>query len=275
VSRPGALRLLIPAALAAALLALPAAAPAAAVHSFVNTDDLFPSGNANGLVGPANEYPSTIEVTGVEGTVTKVTADIVGLHSGRPEDIDMALENPDGEVTMLMSDACGGETHGFSGNDWTFDDAAPTFLSQLGCMTEQTASFKPTNFGDPADDDLSVKGGPEGPYGNTLAALAGGEPDGEWNLYVVDDTEDIIGFTINAWVLKLEVEPPPPVTPTPPAPIVVTAPVLPTAALPAPATPAPAAAKTGKRAKALARCKTKKTHKARQACKQRARKLPL
>jgi len=53
----------------AALLLLaaptPAGAAAAEIRTFLNTDREFPVGDANGLFGPANHYPSTIVVSGV------------------------------------------------------------------------------------------------------------------------------------------------------------------------------------------------------------------
>jgi hypothetical protein len=260
-----------------AALVVPAGAPAATLHSFENPAVLFPAGDLNATFGPANHYPSTIEVEGLAGTVTEVTAEVLRVSSGRSQDIDMALEDPDGDVTMLMSDACG--EGGIASDDIRFDDAAPTFLSQLACASNQRLTAKPTNYFNFGEgDELGLEEGPEGPYLNTMAALAGGEPDGEWNLYALDDHEGVVGFEIAGWRLSLAVEPPPPAPPATPTPPVTTSPATPPAAIvtpPAPIPPAPAATKTGKRAKALARCKKKKAGKARRACRKAARKLPL
>jgi subtilisin-like proprotein convertase family protein len=230
---------------------------------------LFPAGNAQGTVGPANEYPSTVVVAGVPGTVTKVTVSLIDLESGNADDIDMALVGPNEEPVMLMSDACG--DHPLAADDWTFDDAAPTFLSDNGpCAGGQRASFRPSNYfgGEPEPDDLTPGGGPAGPYLNQLAFLAGGTPDGEWKLYVADDDPAVVGFTLDAWALNLEIEPPPP-APTPsPATSTPT-----TSTTPSPAPPA-AVKRTGRRAAALARCKAKKTKRARAKCRGKARKLP-
>ena len=50
---------------------------------------------------------------------------------------------------------------------------------------------------------------------NNLAQLAGGSPNGSWDLFVLDDNSSgFVGFEINSgWALTLEVEPP---APTPP-----------------------------------------------------------
>lgn len=268
---------LIPLAMLLAALVLSAGAGAATLHSFESSVGLGPAGDANGTIGPANEYPSTIEVEGLAGTVTAVTAEVIDVGSGRAEDIDMALENPDGEVTMLMSDACGHEAGGLANDDIKFDDDAPIFLSQIACASNQRLIVKPTNYFNFGEgDDMSAEEGPQGPYVNTMAALTGGEPDGEWNLYVLDDHAEVVGFGIAGWRLSLAVEPPPPPAPTPvagpPAPVAA-APAVPVAA-PASTPVQPTATKTGRRAKALARCKKKKTAKARLACRRAARKLP-
>lgn len=249
--------LLLPAALL--VLALAPAVARAETRTFLKIGALDPTGGAN-TFGPATEYPSSIVVSGVAGTVTKVTVTVLDLDSSSPDDTDMVIAGPNGQNVMLMSDACGENPSTLKEDDWTFDDAAPTFLSNNGpCTSFQQASFKPTNyFEEEKPDDLSPNGGPPPPYLNALSFLAGGTPNGAWNLFVRDDNVNFAGFDINAWALTLEVEPPPPVT-------------LPS---PAPA-PTPEAKATGKRAAAMARCKTRKTKKARSKCRTKARKLPV
>jgi hypothetical protein len=121
-----------------------------------------------------------------------------------------------------MSDACGVST---TSRASTFDDSAPAFLSNAGPCPQ--GSFRPSNYlGDPTDvlgetDDLSTTGGPAPPYSNALSVLAGGSPNGAWNLFVVDDNASSVGFVINGWTLTLEIEPAPPDgdtgTPSPPS----------------------------------------------------------
>ena len=247
----------------------PAGAAAAESRSFLNTDHEFPTGDANLLFGPAKHYPSTIVVAGVGGTVTNVTATVIGLDSASADDIDMALVGPNEEQVMLMSDACGLEAS-LGDVTFTFDDAAPSFLSDNGpCTPGQVASFRPSNYENPELDDLSEEGGgPPPPYTNALSDLAGGSPDGSWELFVLDDNNaGFIGFSFEAWALTLEIEPP-----APPAPVVQTVIVPgPTVIQPAPA----GQSKTGKRAAALAKCKTKKTKIQRAKCRAKAQKLPL
>jgi hypothetical protein len=248
----------------AALLVLAALWPASAgaeTRTFAGLDELFPSDATIG--GPAPQFPSTIAVSGVPGTVTAVRLTTGGLSSGSPDDLDMALTGPNGQTVGLMSDACGENPNSFNGQYFTFDDTAPIYLSNNGpCPSFQRASYLPSNYlgGAPEPDDFSGNGGPQGPFGNKLAALAGGSPNGDWKLWMFDDNSfGYNGFTLRAWVLTLEITPPPP-----PPPTIVTVQI-----------PAPAPAKTGKRARAMARCKSKPNQDAKQRCRNNAKKLPV
>lgn len=245
-----------------ALLLLWPAGAGAETRQFVNFNELFPTGGAL-TEGPANKFPSTISIAGVPGTVTDVNVTTASLSSASPDDIDMALSGPNGETVMLMSDACGVNPSTFADEYFTFDDQALGFLSNNGpCASNQRASFKPSNYlgGAPEPEDFSGLGGPEGPFLNQLGFLAGGSPNGDWELWLLDDNSaGFSGFGLGAWVLTLEITPPPP-----PPPTVVTVQV-----------PAPAPQPTGKRARALAKCKQKPTAKAKKRCRANAKKLPL
>ena len=250
---------------AAALLvvALAPAAASAATYNFFNTDGLGPSGGA-GNYGPANNFPSSTTVAGMTGTVSKVTVTLLDLASGSPDDLDALLVGPEGQQVLLISDACGGLGQGLANDYWTFDDDAAAKLPNAGpCASDQAASFKPSNYvgGTPEPDLFPAGGGIAPPYEETLAAFDGGDPNGPWDLYLNDDDSEVTGFEIQGWLLTLEVEPPP----GPPAPLA------------GPPAPTPPAAKkpTGKRARALAKCKGKPTNKARKRCRAKARKLPL
>jgi hypothetical protein len=214
--------------LAAALLAaalFPAAARAE-TRTFLNSTDLFPTGGAL-TEGPANEYPSSIAVSGLSGTVTKVTVKVIGYASASPDDTDMAIVGPNGQAVMLMSDACGLNPITAANDDWTFGDSAPTFLSDNGpCGNNQEASVKPSNYENPDNDALTTGGGPAGPYLNKLSFLAGGSPNGAWNLFVFDDNPGFHGFDTSAWALNLDIQPPPPATPAAPQATAQSAPTL-------------------------------------------------
>ncbi len=249
-------RLTLALALALAAIAVAPAAAGAETRTFVNFDELFPTGGAL-TVGPASVFPSTISVSEGAGTVTAVKVTVVALASSSGDDIDMALSGPNGETVMLMSDACGENPNTLSREYWTFEDGAPSFLSDNGpCAPNQHASFMPSNYLGQSDD-FSPDGGPAPPYLNQLSFLAGGPPTGDWKLWLMDDNAaGYNGFSLDTWLLTLEVEPPPPA--------VVTVQV-----------PAPVAKRTGRRAAALAKCKKKRRAVARRKCRARAKKLPV
>jgi hypothetical protein len=251
--------MLVPLAVVALLAVFVPSAAQAETHTFLNTDDLGPSGGA-GEFGPAGKYPSSIVVSGLSGTVTRVAVTLISLDSSSPDDIDMVLTGPNGQQVMLMSDACGEYPNNLQNEDWTFEDAAPTYIPNDGpCPPNQQSSFKPSNYLGlaPEPDDLSPSGGPAPPYLNALSFFNGSSPNGAWNLYVLDDNAaGFVGFEIRAWALTLDVEPPMP-APTP-------------AAMP----PAAAPNHTGRRAAALAKCKKRKTRRARARCRRRAKALP-
>ena len=59
----------------------------------------------------------------------------------------------------------------------------------------------------PEPEDFSGLGGPAS-FVNNLAALTGGSPNGDWNLWLVDDNSfGYNGFGLGAWILTLEVTP--------------------------------------------------------------------
>jgi hypothetical protein len=239
-------------------VAAPAGAAAAETRSYVNTEGFEPGENG-GLVGPANTYPAVVNVSGVGGTVTKVTLTVIDLNGS--EDLDMALVGPNGAKVMLLSDTC--TTKSPEHATWTFEDAALFPVSEFSCPLNATGSVKPSDYGNPALDSFVVGGGPAGPFGNSLAAFNGISPNGEWKLYLLDDTEGRVGFELRAFTLNLEIEPAPPLVQT----VTVT--------VPGPERVVRVPAKTGRRAAALARCKKKKTPEKRAKCRAAAKKLPV
>lgn len=258
----------------------PSGASAASFNFFSGPGGIGPSGGA-GTVGPATRYPWSIEVGGLEGELTKVTATMINFLAGKPDDIDMLLVSPEGDSVMLMSDACG-EAPFVPSQTWTFDDDAPATLTDSGpCSVSGPASFKPSDFvGNPPEpDQFGVGGIIFPPFPTRLETFAGTDPNGSWDLYVKDDEEGVVGFEITSWELTLTVEPPPesqgpPAPPAPPGSTPGGGSTSAAQSTPPPTGPA-AAGRTGKRAAALAKCKLKQTKAKKARCRARARKLPV
>jgi len=247
---------------------VPAGAAAAETRTFLNTEGEFPS-LEGGLGGPSTSFPSSIEVAGVPGTVTDVTLTAFGLIANK--DLDMVLVGPNGAQVMLMSDACSSVS--LDSAVLTFTDAGSIFIPQLSCSSLTKASVKPTNY-EPESDNLASAGGPAGPYTNSLGAFDGISPNGNWRLFLLDDSPmERVGFEMAAFALNLEVEPPSP-TPPPAPEVRIQTVTVPGPTVTVPAAPAPTA-KTGKRAAALAKCAKKKSKTKKAQCKAAAQKLPV
>jgi uncharacterized repeat protein (TIGR01451 family) len=147
----------------------------------------------SGTKGPASPFPSSIAMAGVTGTVTKVTVTLTGFAHTNPQDVDVLLVGPTGQTVLLLSDA--GGTALVSGLTFTFDDDAPTAMTQNGTPTSGT--YKPTNYGTTSDTFSSPA--PGGTYGSTLSAFNGLDPNGTWSLYVQDDASQHTGSIAQGW----------------------------------------------------------------------------
>src|SRR5205807_7399524 len=90
-------------------------------------------------LGNGSPYPSTIYVSGLLGTITRVTVTLNQLTHTYPDDIDVLLVAPDGQKSLLMS-SVGGVTP-VTGITLTLDDAATVSLPQSGRLV--TGTFKP------------------------------------------------------------------------------------------------------------------------------------
>ena len=147
--------------------------------------------------GAAAPYPSALSVAGLPGRLESVRVTLHGLRHPFPDDLDVLLVAPDGRGVVLMSDAGGGG--GVSGVELTFDDAATNGLPDTNGLT--SGSWRPTNHEGAADEFPAPA--PEGVRGLTLGSLAGGNPNGTWQLFVVDDFFLDGGSIDGGWTLAL------------------------------------------------------------------------
>jgi len=144
----------------------------------------------------ASAYPSTINVSGMSGTVAKVTVRLVGLSHKCPDDIDVLLVGPGGQKVVLMSDA--GESEDAKNLTFTFDDAATTMLSDKEKL--RSGTFRPTNYG---TGDTFRAPAPPAPYGSALSAFNGVSPNGNWQMYIVDDLSGDGGTLAGGWSITI------------------------------------------------------------------------
>jgi subtilisin-like proprotein convertase family protein len=171
----------------------PVRRPDANGGTFTNGDGIAIPGT--GTVGDSNPYPSVIDVFGLSGVVTHVSAAFNGLSHTFPDDIDALLVAPDGSTVMLMSDACGSTD--LVGANYTFDSGAAGPMADAGPCPD--GSYQPSDYvtGDPMPSPA-----PPGPYGNSLSALNGINPNGTWSLFVEDDANGDTG-SMTTWSVTL------------------------------------------------------------------------
>ena len=150
-------------------------------------------------VALATPYPSTINVSGVTGTVAKVTVLLDNFSHTFPSDVDILLVGPGGQRLLLMSDV-GGGTDAVNA-DLTFDDTA----ASIGA-TVVTGTFSPTNIG---TGDIFPPPGPAGPFPDVpLSVFNGVNPNGAWSLFVVDDVGTDAGSISGGWHLNITTQVP-------------------------------------------------------------------
>jgi subtilisin-like proprotein convertase family protein len=164
-------------------------------YSFTNTSAI--SIPASGNKGKGSPYPSTIAVGGASGTISKVTVTLSGLTHGYSDDVDVLLVGPNGQTVMLLSDAGGASSSG--GVTLTFDNDALNTVPDTTSFTSGT--YLPTDY-DTASDDFPSPA-PGGPYGTSLAAFVGANPNGIWSLYVQDDQQQDAGNISQGWRMTI------------------------------------------------------------------------
>jgi hypothetical protein len=210
---------------AVALATLPAAAlflaltGSAGAVTFTNPAPITINDAINGGTNPdtpsaSTPYPSAISVSGVVGTVTKVTASFHGFHHTCSEDVDSLLVGPQGQKSILMSDAgdCG-LTSQPTPIELGFADGAPP----VPCLPSGTAlaagTYAPTNdpttpqdcTEDTTTPDVFDAPAPAGPYLPGLFVFNTANPNGIWNLYVMDQFSQDFGGIDNGWSIDLTI----------------------------------------------------------------------
>ena len=143
-------------------------------------------------------YPATINVTGLSGIVSNVTATLRGFTQTWGSDVDVLLVGPTGQKMILMSDA---GSNAVSNLTLTFSDAAATVLPS-GPFASGT--YRPTNYTDASPlGDSFPSPAPAGPYATNLSVFNNTAPNGTWSLYVFDDGPGDTGNITNGWSLTI------------------------------------------------------------------------
>ncbi|HSA91960.1 MAG TPA: hypothetical protein VLE48_03040 [Terriglobales bacterium] len=176
---------------------VPSGAPAPSSVTFSNASQI----TVNDSVSPptmASPYPSSITVSGLTGTINKVTVKLKGLTHTFPGDLDILLVGPTGANLILMSDVDADPT---AGVQLTFDDAAASPLLSSGPLV--SGSFQPTDYASTGTESFPSPA-PAPSADTTLSIFNGTSPNGTWSLYVVDDEELDSGSLSLGWEISFE-----------------------------------------------------------------------
>jgi uncharacterized repeat protein (TIGR01451 family) len=125
-----------------------------------------------------------------------VTVALNGVTHAFPDDIDIILVSPAGQKVVIMSDCGGG--HSITNVNLAIDDTAASGLPDSAQIVSGT--YKPTDF-EPGDNFPPPA--PVGPVASTLSAFNGANPNGNWSLYVVDDSAGDAGNISGGWTLAI------------------------------------------------------------------------
>jgi subtilisin-like proprotein convertase family protein len=145
-------------------------------------DILIPAG---GTSGPAAPYPATRSVSGLGDVITDVDVTVAPVFHRRPDDLDVLLVGPEGQRVMLMSDACGEPD--LDGPLRLADEAVSSIPDADACA----GGYRPTDH-EPGEDLPAPA--PPGPYATSLSAFDLTDPNGDWRLYVSDDSDGEYGW---------------------------------------------------------------------------------
>lgn len=148
--------------------------------------------------GPASIYPSTIQVSGVTGTVHQVIVTLNNLSHVFPDDLDILLVGPRGQRVILMSDAGGANDPVYT--IFSLDDTSDLILPDDDLIIDEP--YQPANYHNSGDTDNFDSPAPGGPYTNRLAAFRGSDPNGVWSLYIMDDFAQDSGELAGGWSLS-------------------------------------------------------------------------
>jgi hypothetical protein len=174
--------------------------------NFSNTNAIIINTDANPPT-LATPYPSAIAVSGLDGLViTNLTVTLNGFTHPFPSDVSIILAGPQGQMAVLMSDV-GGAIEDFPVTNLTLilDDASPYPLPVNDSLFSGT--FHPTSGSSPLFFDFP----PPAPAGNSnapamLSGFDGTDPDGDWNLFVIDDFEEVTnGYISGGWSMAVSV----------------------------------------------------------------------
>jgi uncharacterized repeat protein (TIGR01451 family) len=158
----------------------------ASAAQFCNTSAITLNDRVSGQPpNTATPYPSPLVVSGTVGTISDVNLIFDGITEGRTDDLDILLQAPGGANLLAVSDT--GGLNPVTGYDLTLDDAAASALPDSTGWPGTSGTFKPVDYDATADEAFPAPA-PAPSGATTFATFNGGNANGTWNLWIVDDS---------------------------------------------------------------------------------------
>ena len=148
----------------------------------------------------ATPYPSPLTVSGMVGTISDVTLTLNDVTEARPDDLDVLLQQSGGNNLVVLSDS--GGLNAVTNHDVTFDDAAASSLPDSTAWPASPVTSKPVDY-DPLADEAMPAPAPAPSSATALSTFDGANPNGTWNLWVVDDAVGGGAGSIATWCLTV------------------------------------------------------------------------
>lgn len=146
---------------------------------------------------PASPYPSQILVSGLIGQLVKTTLTFDGFSHTAPQDLDIMLVAPNGQASVVMSDVGGNFRLG--GISFTLDDDASQTLPAANAIVDGGV-YRPLNIG---QNEIFTAPAPTGLITKQDLRFPGIDPNGNWSLFIRDDSPVDVGLIGNGWTLTL------------------------------------------------------------------------
>jgi hypothetical protein len=147
------------------------------------------------LEGSGTPFPSDIQVSHVPGVISKLTVTLSDLNDSFPEDLQIWLRAPSGQMIGLLINEGGVDR--VTNATLTFDDEAASVIPDPLI----SGRFKPTVNGEYVTDPNLFR---------PLSTFNGEDPNGTWSLFLVNRVlggEPTGGCICDGWSLEIQTDP--------------------------------------------------------------------
>lgn len=146
-------------------------------------------------------YPSPIAVSGVSGSVSNVVVTFHNLSHSWLEDVDALVVAPGGQSALVMSDVAQTSVSNVTlALNQEALDPLPEFTGPA------SGSYRPADYaGIAPPSDWFNPPAPTGPYVASLAGFRGLDPNGSWQLFIMDDFAKDNGIMAGGWSVTFQI----------------------------------------------------------------------